>query len=280
MAGWRQAADAINKLLADKLESSIYPSTKVFIGWPDPQTVLDDLRDPEPRALISIFPDAGSTFASRYWKEPSLFLYGATETTRIESDGLTVTLGGTLSVGDNIFIYVNGMGFSATVSPSSSLSTLATQLATLITSSSCGVSATATSNQVVLSSFPKKLSARAFGHGTSFYEVLRVNRRMMISAWTANEIHRDQLQELITITLSDAEFLTFADSSLGRILYDSSRINDFGMPAGILKHDIFYTVEYGVFSTKVLPRVGDVHCIEEPLTPDGTLTQSIDFEIF
>lgn len=261
MADWLQAASAIKTLLDTRFITPFLPIVHVFPGYPTPDVVHAELRASPPRTLVSIFPNAGSKLASRYGREPEVVT--KTPSTIVPSiSGLVVTFSGTITANDNVFVHINRRPFNYHVLAIDTLANVAAALATTI--NAAGFVASAVGNTIVLSGNIFNLHAAAHGSGLVYTEVSRIQRRVMLSVWAANAVDRNVVSDAAVETLAGAERLVFADLSKGRILYESSTVNDFGMPAGYLKEDSFWQVEYAIYLIETDPRVGDINCTLKP----------------
>src|SRR5882724_1865599 len=156
VANWRQAADAVVQVLANtppgsatvvSAVQSVNPlaSVKTYVGWPDPSTLLLDLRQATTQlAHVSVYAIAGSVLSSRYNREPVTLLTDATihATTSVNTITLSASV---LTPGDNVIVFVNGFMAGATVGVSDSLTAIAGLLVTAITALGLlGVTASAT----------------------------------------------------------------------------------------------------------------------------------------
>ena len=263
MASWRQAANAIQQLVAPALVGGSFPSTKVFLGWPDPDTIQKDLAGAQNKALVSIFPDAGSRLSSRYNLEPAIIKHNATETVALSS--LQATIGGTITAGDNVFLYVNRFVVGVNVTSISTLNSIASALAVGINAAVGGVTATASGATVTVAGSVFSFSGAAFGQGDVLTEVSRITRRMMLSIWAAKPDEREAIGDKILQVLAQAEFLNYADSSKGRILFDGDVVSDAAGQLCIAKQDQFWAVEYPVFVTSKAARVGQIELTLIPM---------------
>jgi len=178
----------------------------------------------------------------------------------------TITLSASvLTPGDNVIVFVNGFMAGATVGVSDSLTAIAGRLVTAITALGLlGVTASAT-GVVLTVTGPRlfSLDANTFGQGQRLVEVTRITRRFQVSAWCNDNLAREAIAMSVIAALADAEFLTYADGSRGRILFAGEVIDDMSMPAQVMRSDTFWEVEYPYFATSTLARLG---CISEGLT--------------
>jgi hypothetical protein len=274
MANWRQAANAMQVLIAPTVLSTVQGltagnSARTYIGWPDPNQLNTDLRAATLQTVhASIYAIPGSALTSRYTKEPTVIKADPTETAFVVNN--TVLLSGVPLAGDNIFIFVNHHAVQTTVLVGDTMSAITARLVTAINALALpGISASAVAQIITIAGPVYSLTATAVGQGTIYVEVTRVTRRFQLTFWCADDLAREALLLSIVPILANAEFLTYPDSSKGRILFDGELIHDAAMPSAIMRADTFWQVEYPYLLVSSGPRVGDIEpaltCITNPL---------------
>lgn len=278
MASWRQAADAISNLLAAQTNAVSGINVQIYIGWPTPQQIAALVRPCPPNgqnstALISIFPRGASQNTSRYTKDPYAVKRDATEVMTVtHPSNWVATLTGTLQSGDNIFVFINNTAFGVTVGGASTVNGLLDALVAAINASSLGVVVQRVSNSLqTVSGSIFSFSADTYGIGTSYVELLRVTRPMQVTIWAHSEANRTVLEDIVIRTLSSVNFLQYADSSLGRIVYDFDIPFDEWAASGLFKDDIVYEVEYPVFQTSTIAQVATTLLTLTPITAPGAM---------
>ena len=87
MAGWLQAAQAMQKIISCDLEPSQFPETIVVVGWPETREMRETLRDPSKniKGYISVLAVGTSRNVSRYWPEATIVPYDATEIITVDN---------------------------------------------------------------------------------------------------------------------------------------------------------------------------------------------------
>jgi hypothetical protein len=260
MAGWLQAAQEMQKTISCALEPSEFPETIVVVGWPEAREMRETLRDPTKnvKGYISVLAVGTSRNVSRYWPEATVTPFDATET--ITVNGFDITIGGIPTPGDNIFLYVNLLAiFNVHVDANDILADLATKLAAAVNTANAGFTATAVGTTVTLASGSvtiSKFKCRAFGQGEIRREVYREQQRFQITVFAGDPATRDILASKAATVLASNSFLTLADGTQARVLYQSGNPEDFGMSAGLLTEKIFFTAEYPSYYEEKAARVG------------------------
>lgn len=261
MANWLQAAEAICEAMHDSLADTILPTTQVAIGWPtsaEVRAVCGDIANP--KALVSIYSMGNSKNQVRYNDDDEIVSYSGGNATLITSNN-TVTLSGTLTPEDNIFVYVNRVPYSTTVLMADSYNTILLRLAVKINNANLGLTVVVVGASLTITPTTSlyDLQARDFGTATVYRELLRIGRMYQINVWTSSVERRQAVVDAIILALARVTFLTYADLSKGRILYETDFPNDAELNAGIARHTLVYNLEYAVFDVDVAPLVGAIN---------------------
>lgn len=283
MASWLQAADAIRSTLLSAFQGLQLPQTKIYVGFPEPNLVQKDLRDRStPYAHISIWHTGMVVPTSRYALEEKIVKFDATEVVQVANSNVTIS--GTPTQGDNIFIHINGAHtFAAPVDLDDDLAAIASKLAAAVNASSIGVTASPTGNVISLSANPTLVASvvgAAFGRGSSTTEVTREQVRFSATIWAPDEIVRDQISTATKEKLSAKQFLDFADLSSGRILYAGELPNDAPMSAGYVTGRVLYWVEFATYNTEYFARVGTIVGTVGRCVPDNSISTIQTFEVY
>lgn len=276
MANWRQAADAVHDIAALPAQQAMVAlnssnNVRCYVGWPDPNQLRADLTKSvklgNQVAHVSIYALPGSRLTSRYTKgNPSIIKHDATEGVTVV--GGVITIAGPFTAGDNVFAYVNGAPAQTTVVTNDTAAAVATRLAAAITALGlAGITANAPGGGVVNVGGAFSVAAAAHGQGTVMREVSRLTRRFQVTVWAADDVGREAVSSAVIPALANAEFLTFADGSKGRILLEGEALSDFGMVAGLMREDTLWQIEYPWFLPQSLARVGAIVDTIAPLTP-------------
>lgn len=284
MAGWLQAAKAMQKLISCALEPSQFPQAKVVVGWPEAREMRETLRNPASniKGYISVLAIGNSRNVSRYRPNDEVIPYDATEIITINN--LNITISGIPTPGDNIFLYVNLVGiFSVHVDANDTINDLATKLAAAVNAANAGFSASAAGAVVTLASgttLINQFKCRAFGQGLVRREVFREEQRFQITVFAADPETRDILASVATTNLSANSFLELDDGVQARILFSNGNPEDFGMSAGLLTEKVFYTAEYPAFYEEKAARVGYIREDYGTCGTDGTELPLLRFHVF
>src|SRR6267154_3623897 len=137
------------------------------------------------KALVSVFPTNKSKIVTKFERvfqeiDPGI----ATLTADVL--GVTVTIGGVVSVPQNVVLIVNSAAYSYTVLESDTLDSIALNLSLLIPG------ATALANVITLDN-PYSVTARIVTQGTAAYELSRQERIFSICCWSTSVSVRDNL---------------------------------------------------------------------------------------
>lgn len=284
MASWIQVADAIQQLLVSSFATiQTLPPTKVYVGWPEPNTVQKDLRDRNiDNAHVSIWHTGKTVPTSRYGYDEKIVKFDATESVTIVSN--VVTIGGIPTQGDNVFLHINGAHtFAVHVELDDTPTSIASRLAAAINASALGIAAAPSGAAITLSANPTVFASvvgAAFGKGSSTTEVTREQATFAATIWAPNEVVRDLVGSAAKQYLSGMQFLDFADLSKGRILYAGELPSDASMSAGYVTGRVLYSVEFATYKTEYFARVGTIFGTLSKSVPDGSLSQIADFEVF
>lgn len=259
MATWRTVADAIQRMIAPALATADYPSTAVYVGFPEPQRLLDDLRaNPGRKAHVTIYPNMHrrSTNETRYIGDPCTVKLPVTETTTVV--GTDVTIGGTITAGDNVFLFVNTSVFSVTAASNSTPSSLASSLAGLVNAANVGLTASAVGATISFSGTVWYIKAKVFGLGQVFREVGRFAREFEITVWARNDTDRELISSKIIELVCKQKFLTCSDTSKARIVFASDEPFDGNMVSGLMRYDVYVDCEWPHFEVQTGTVVGSV----------------------
>jgi hypothetical protein len=210
---------------------------RVFAGWPDPQTLADDLKASV--AQISVFSlrmERNTSGLNAEWQMVSLNTPTLTATT----SGQAVTIGGTVSAPQNVMIAVNGKPYIYGVQAADTLAMIASALAALIT-----VDTPASSTGAVVT-VPAAISIKgAIGvQGVAAREVKRQAKQFQISVWANNYATRDMLAGSVDIVLARSPHLALPYTFAARVSYKGSNQDDSEQKAGIYRRDLMYEIEY------------------------------------
>ena len=242
---------------------------RYYPGWPQKAQLDQDLGNNV--VNISVFAPPGTeqntTRFPRQWQVATPAQHTLTAT--VDDTGTIITIGGTVSTSQNVAAIVNGTPFVYQSQASDTLSSVASGLAALIAAG--GFSASASGAAVTISG-AKSLVARVGGIATMLKEVRRQNRLFQISFWCPTPALRDTAVKAVDPVLAATNFLSLADGSMGRLIYQRTFVDDAAEKAGCYRRDLFYAVEYGTTITEQAP---------EAVAVEGTIQgSSADFSAF
>ncbi|WP_230371025.1 hypothetical protein [Paludibacterium denitrificans] len=123
-----------------------------------------------------------------------------------------VTLGGTVSAPQNVYLLVDGKGYAYAVQPADTLTSIATALAMQIPGAS-------SSGAVITLPSPHSVIARVGAVGTAMRELKRQEKQFQITVWTSTPALRDATAGPVDVALAVSSDLAFADGSHGILLY-------------------------------------------------------------
>lgn len=284
MASWLQVADAIQQVLISAFATlPSLPPTKVYVGWPEPNTLQKDLRDRGTDfAHVSIWHTGKTHPTARYGYDEIIIKFDATEIVTIANN--VATISGTPTEGDNVFLHINGAHtFAVHVDLDDTIGAIASRLTDAINASSLGISAVLGGTSITLTANPTVFASvfgAAFGKGSSTTEVTREQATFAATIWAPNEVVRDQVSSVAKQFLSGMQFLDFADLSRGRILYAGEVPSDASMSAGYVTGRVLYSVEFATYKTEYFARVGTIYGTLSKSVPDDSLSQIADFQVF
>ena len=223
-------------------------SLRLYRGWPVRRQLDQDLKDGV--SHITVFPRPQEHNTTRYgqvWR----VLTPAVHSVTASIAGTVVTLGGVVSVPQNVALVVNGKGYVHSVVGSDTLSSVASALASLVnvdTPASASGPAISISNAV-------QLVVRVGGIATAIREVKRQLRSYQVTCWCPTPEDRDALAGPLDVALSSSHWLTLADTTVARLRYVTSSVTDDTQKVGTFRRDLFYSAEFGTTETLAAPEI-------------------------
>lgn len=227
---------------------------RIYPGWPLPAPLDADLA----AGLINVSVYAPSGMERNTTRYPldqeTLTLPVHTLTVAIDGTGTAITIGGTVAVPQNVAALVNGSGFVYEVQAGDTLISIAAALAALINA----VTPATSSGPVITIPAAKRLIARVGSTGTSITEIRRQDRQFQIVFWCPTPAARDAAVKLVDPVLAALKFISLADGTAGRLIYQRTFLDDAIQKAGCWRRDLFYSVEYGTTITETDTEIVDV----------------------
>jgi hypothetical protein len=221
---------------------------RLYRGWPTRRQLDADLGTGV--SHITVFPRPQEHNVTRYFRPWEVTVAPVhTETATIS--GTTVTLGGTISVPQNIALVVNEKGYVHSTVSGDTLSSVASVLATLV---SVDTPATASGASIAIPA-ATRLIARVGGVATAMQELKRQLRTYQVTCWCPTPQDRDALAGPLDVGLSIPQRLYLPDGTAARLRYSNSLVDDDTQKVGTFRRDLFYTAEFGTTQTIAAPEV-------------------------
>ncbi len=246
------------------------------IGWPNVQTLQNNVRiGPTYSTVISIY-DRKMAKPSTRWAPkvlneseiPVTLVSTLSDTTANPTDMLTITLSGTLTVGNAVSLVANNravpiqVGAVAVITENmATLDDVASALADAINADeliSPMVSATSSGAVVMitnLASTPLVYSSNVGGTASRTEEVGRVLRQYQIVVWSPTAEVREIVCEPLESWLMglDADFgMTFSDGTFGRVQYAGDYDIEDATLFDTYRRDFLMSIDYGITRQDVL----------------------------
>jgi hypothetical protein len=224
-------------------------------GWPTANDLDAELGAGQ--AIVSIFPPEGMERNTTRWPREEQLHTAPAHTLSVNVSGNEVTIGGSIAVPQNVIVQCGTQfAFAYGVRPNDTPTTIAAELAALIAEAFPGTSSNGP--VVTLAGKPGIVQARIASTGQIYVEQKRQEKTYWITCWCPNPTMRDTLAPAIDVALSELDFISLADGTVGRIRYASSRTSDEGQKVQIYRRDLVYTVEYGTGTITTAPETGAV----------------------
>lgn len=245
----------VSNMLVAQIAAYLYPSgtgtpaspvvgfpVRIYAGWPQPETLASDLA--AGTGHISVYPtDTEKPLLAtvRDWQIQSL----PAPTITASVAGQVVTLGGTVSAGQNVAMLVNDKAYVVSAQTGNTLASLATALAVLI---SADTPATANAGAVTVPA-ANSLNARVGTTGTMIRQLRRQQKTFQITAWANCDGPRNQLGQAIDQAIEPLSRAALPDGSIAVLHYRRSRQDDGMQKQRIYRRDVFYAVDYATTQT-------------------------------
>jgi hypothetical protein len=223
-------------------------SILVYPGWPVPNKLNEDIT--AGKNHITIYATEHEKNTTRHfedWVEPSPTIPPLS----VSVAGRTATFSGTASAGQTVMAIVGNRQVYYTTTSAETLSSVASSLASLITTI-----LPATSAGAVLSvPSASRMAVRVSTTGPILREVSRFERTMQIIAWSPSPSHRTAISRPVALALAKIRFLTLPDGSACRLIVGRSTITDHLEKQGIYRRDMFCNADYAITETAMAPLV-------------------------
>lgn len=162
-----------------------------------------------------------------------------------------VIVGGTPACPLNAAVLVNGKAFVHPLQATDTPTTIATALATLISS----VITASNNGPVITVPGATKLAARVGNVGMVIQEVKRQKKSFRITIWCDTPLQRDATAKVVDPALASLTFISLPDGSAGRIRCERTHTDDVPQKAVLYRRDLVYSVEYGTTNVRRGPDV-------------------------
>ena len=296
-------ADVRNALVAN-VTAALYPNgttqpsisetpIKIFAGWPASADLNADLA--LGKTQVSVFPKPEGRNTTRYPEDAKILVPAAPTLTlspgtvayilgedsgRLlgedgspivseQANGQVVTVGGTVSVPQNVGMLVNRKPYAYAVQPNDTLPYIAGTLAALVGED---VPGTTVSGPVITVGPTGRIQALRVGaSATMGTEVRRQERVVMITVWAPTPALRDQIGAALDVALAQIQFLDLPYDYGARLIYKSDNQSDGTQKQTIYRWDFNYLVEFPtVVITQAAQVLFPVTKLSTPFTPEAT----------
>jgi hypothetical protein len=244
----------------------------IYAGWPAEDELNEDLANGDTgRTHITVFPKAEERNTTRYQEleyviaapaptltmlitgavlAPGQVLYdtpGVTWADTLTYDAAVlrdtlVTVGGTVSVPQNLALRVNGKFYTYAVQKDDTVAIIAAALEALVGHDIAGTSVSGSA--ITIGPTGRLQAARVGGFGTVGTEVRRQERVIQISVWANDPELRDKIAAGVDVVLAQKRFLDMPDGFAARLIYKNSMVIDATQKANLYRRDLNYLVEY------------------------------------
>ncbi|WP_369788068.1 hypothetical protein [Rouxiella sp. WC2420] len=244
----------ILNVIAAQVAAIVYPNgtssasisgtaLNVYAGWPVHSVLNTDIL--AGTSHISVFPLDGEQKIPTALGRPYREVESGDPTIVATVSDSSVTLSGTVSTPQNVYLLVDGTGYHYAVQSDDTLTTIATAMSTLIP---------AASNVDAVISIPQAIEiiARVGGVGSQARELRRQTKEFMVTVWAPTTALRDSLGSALDSGLSINSNLQLSDNLPAFMIYSRSM---FSRDTQIYRRDIVFSVNYATSQTLSAPQV-------------------------
>jgi hypothetical protein len=278
----------VRTALVNAIQAAVYPNgtsqpsisntpIKIFAGWPASADLNADLG--LGKTDISVFPKPEGRNTTRYPEDakvlvaaaPTLTLTVGTAADILAEDGgrllgedgtpmeaeqvdsQVVTVGGTVSVPQNVGLLVNRRPYAYAVQPYDTLAYIAGSLAALVGEDVPGTTVNGTS--IMVGPTGRIQALRVGASATMGTEVRRQERVVMITVWAPTPALRDEIGAALDVALAQIQFLDLPYDYGARLIYKSDNQADVTQKQTLYRWDFNYLVEYPTVVIAAAPQV-------------------------
>jgi hypothetical protein len=255
--GWTEAGLALRAVLLSKFSAAGFspPQVKCYLGWPNADNVLKDVRTKPAgsAAHVGIYATDTARNASRYVVDPVVVKVPPVgQLGKVDGYPTHLELLGSAAKDELYLIVINNIAYVYRTLQGDTKTTIINALVTLINTdgkfTAANVSGSFTPRYVLSvqngTQVIYRISGEVFGSGIVTREVGRIIRDLVITIWASDSGTREKIADKVVNSILHQEFLDSADGCKIRIVYDSDAPTDLPMPSGIMRHDVYATVEY------------------------------------
>jgi hypothetical protein len=235
----------VQQALVSAIAQALYPNgtgqasavngpVLIYPGWPDAASLDADLAAQKVHVTVFSRPEESNT--TRYpaeWRTVSVNSPTLTAT----MSGNQLTIGGTVSVPQNVSIETGGHAYVYAVQATDTLTSIATALSAQIPN-------TTSSGAVITFANTAEVTARIGVSGASIKEINRQRKRFQVTVWAYSHASRVQAAQIIKNLLAPMEFITLADTSRAWLTYQSAHEIDNLQKISLYRRDLFFEIEY------------------------------------
>ena len=230
------------------------PNCRIYAGWPVPAKLDADMAagtPPGSAAVINVSVMVENGLEKNVTRYPQIWddqtKVACTLSAAVAAN--VVTIGGTVTAGHYLTIIAGNNSFSYAALANDTLATIAAALAALM-APAFAVSVTGAAITLP-ATMGGRITVRSGAPGTIIRELERSNQRFCVTVWAPNNDARGATARLIRPALARIDYLAMPDTSVARLIYESSHDVDRSEKQSIACRDIHYWVEYA--TTDVQP---------------------------
>ena len=216
------------------------PDCRIYRGWPNSAALDADLT--AGRINVTVFPVPGhARTTTRYTQIRSGSPTQPTLTVSVS--GTSVTFGGSAGLGQVAGILVDGPGgqsYAYRTQAGDSPALVAANLATLARVNAI----VQLSGSTLTIPGVGDLIARVVADASAQQEIRRQEQIFRVTCWCPTPTSRDAAAVAIDLALAQSIFITFADSSMGKMTYAGTTVFDQSQDALLYRRDLLYQIEY------------------------------------
>lgn len=276
MATVDDVLSALNDQINDALIAAKITNQGIIApGWPNMPDLTKQMEQVPAQYFVSLFPLPTERLTTRFLNEPEGYISTTPATVVASISGNIVTFSGTVTAGQNVTIVVDpgesGAVATYQTKTGDTLASIASSIAALVTAP---YSATASGDSVTVTG-ATTIVCNVGGSAVVGQEVMRTERHFQISVWCPDAPTRSLIFNAIKILLAQVYFLTFPDTSKGRLKYVSSPWNDDMQQDTLYFLKAVYCVEWGEVAQETRTQITATQISIQETLANGESTPSI-----